>query len=1552
MASRAPPPVPGRRPPPSPSASSQSVVAINSDLAKAFSDEKKDGEQWIWIQDEVHAYLPAKRIGELFGGQIDVQLENGVRRAVPVDQTCPLDKNILSKNHEDLVLLEELTAPYILNLLKTRYSQDMIYTNIGTILISLNPYKPLPIYTPESIERYKSRGLNEMSPHVFIIADQAYRDMVDANRNQSIIISGESGAGKTEATKQALQYVAEVAGSESNVEQKILLANPILEAFGNAKTVRNNNSSRFGKYIEIFFDSNFRIIGAQVTNYLLEKVRVVLQAAQERNYHVFYQLCSGSSAEQKKRYLLDDPSKFYYLNQSKTFTAPGIDDTRDFGALQKAMNNIGIDEKESDFIFQTTSAVLHLGNLEFKEVGDRQSNLIPSPSAEWLSKFLQTPVNILNTLLTSRQLKIKGRDNTSVSLSAKDAGISRDAFAKFIYNRLFDSIVYRVNSSIATSKKKGTKSVGVLDIFGFEIFQSNSFEQLCINYTNEKLQQHFNNQIFKLEEVVYKEEGIQYNKIDFKDNQIVLDLIETRPAGIFAILDEVSKFPNGTDKQFIDEMHKKLEKNPAYSKDFKNPILFVIHHFAGDVEYESVGFLEKNKDSLSEDLLVALAQSENAQIRNLFQSEADTKARKQSLGFQFSSQLTDLMYALNSTEPHYIRCIKPNKLKEAGYFDGKMILEQLTNSGVFQAVEIRKSGFPFRLFHDEFCRRYKAFAPTLKFANPLDGVNKLLGVCKIDTTDIRIGKKRILYKAKEQKEFERLRLQALRNVILTIQRYTRGWLIRKMVRVWRIQRAELLKAMKKRDRKGIEAALGLCSGFKFEFAEIAEAYELREVLIKEEEYNAYLDKLLRKGVDENFEEYSRAFISIDEMGLMSPQAEALKQAVDGANQRRDVELQLEAALNALDEGALQNLLSQAGSLKMDKYAVVQKAKATLKKFQESRSLIDSLQSALNSGAYMKEGDTIQVNQLKSILKKIEGSQFELSYESQEYLRYAQLIVQFREMLMNCFETDDQAYWTELESFIIQNQQDLGTTPEVQKAGELLGMRNGKATIAEDLETAISQGNYAEVEYRMQQAQNLGIPKAQIPQFDRAMNIRSSVAGSHNVLAEALNCSDLEQIRSAIEYAENLNLGGNLLNQVKARFAKCQELETRAESCLDSLDRTEMKEVLEESARVKLVSPTLLKLNELLYHTSAEKFVQAQLKAAIRIGDQEKITQITIKLKDLLFEQIGDMFEFRKYPKLYSPDEFASLKRFGLTFNKDKIAGSFYSYTDIPIHTSMTRDLRTKLVTDSMTMFKTILAFMGDRENATNHLILGQEVLAKGILTPALRAEIYCQIIKQLTNNPSTASSALGWQLMLACLDCFPPSSDFENYLEMHVRSKAPDKPLYLRRLHQTMYQGAKPDIPSIDVVRDMLVGESWRSAPAIKFEEKKDVGTGTLRRKPPPPNPRSAEDQKSSTLPKSRPPLPQPVAEQADDWKSIEVRGPAPKPPPPRRGAAPQDAEIPTPQPRVQRAATVRSPTTPQPPPPQDQLEESFNSSVKLWQKAVDEKTGKTVSFVFVCLQT
>ncbi|XP_030472194.2 myosin-11 [Syzygium oleosum] len=741
----------------------------------------------VWVEDPELAWIDGQVL-KINGQELEIQATNGKKVVANLSKIYPKDMEAPAGGVDDMTKLSYLHEPGVLQNLKTRYELNEIYTYTGSILIAINPFQRLPhIYDAHMMQQYKGAPLGELSPHVFAVADVAYRAMIHEGKSNSILVSGESGAGKTETTKMLMRYLAFLGGRAATegrtVEQQVLESNPVLEAFGNAKTVRNNNSSRFGKFVEIQFDKHGRISGAAIRTYLLERSRVCQINDPERNYHCFYLLCAAPQEEIEK-YKLGNPKSFHYLNQSKCYELVGVNDAHDYLATRRAMDIVGISAKEQEAIFRVVAAILHLGNIVFSKGKEIDSSVPKDDQAKFhlnmTAELLMCDPAALEDALCKRVM-ITPEEVIKRCLDPQSATVSRDGLAKTIYSRLFDWLVDKINSSIgqdATSKSL----IGVLDIYGFESFKANSFEQFCINFTNEKLQQHFNQHVFKMEQEEYTKEEIDWSYIEFVDNQDVLDLIEKKPGGIVALLDEACMFPKSTHETFANKLYQTFKNNKRFIKPKLSRTDFTIAHYAGEVLYQSDQFLDKNKDYVVPEHQDLLSASQCSFVAGLFPplpEETSKSSKFSSIGSRFKMQLQQLMDTLNSTEPHYIRCVKPNNLLKPAIFENVNIMQQLRCGGVLEAIRISCAGYPTRRPFFDFINRFGILAPEFVEGNydEKEACKKILE--KKGLKGFQIGKTKVFLRAGQMAELDARRAEVLSNAAKTIQRRIRTHYARK-----------------------------------------------------------------------------------------------------------------------------------------------------------------------------------------------------------------------------------------------------------------------------------------------------------------------------------------------------------------------------------------------------------------------------------------------------------------------------------------------------------------------------------------------------------------------------------------------------------------------------------------------------------------------------------------------------------------------------------------------------------------------------------------------------
>ncbi|XP_029316501.1 myosin VIb isoform X1 [Cottoperca gobio] len=724
-----------------------------------------------------------------------------------MSQVFPAEDDV-NKHVEDNCTLMYLNEATLLNNVRVRYNKDHIYTYVANILIAVNPYYDIPkLYGPDAIKSYQGKSLGTLPPHVYAIADKAYRDMKVLKMSQSIIVSGESGAGKTENTKFVLRYLTTTYGSGQDIDERIVEANPLLEAFGNAKTVRNNNSSRFGKFVEIHFNEKNAVVGGFVSHYLLEKSRICMQSNDERNYHIFYRLCAGASEDIKKKLHLDSPDSFRYLNRGCTryfaskdsdkqimqnrkspehikvgaLKDPLLDDQGDFNRMCGAMKKIGLDDTEKLDLFRVVAGVLHLGNIDFEETGSSSGGCVlknqSGQTLEYCADLLGLDQGDLRISLTTRVMLTTagGAKGTviKVPLRVEQANNARDALAKAVYSRLFDHVVKRVNECFPF--ETSSNFIGVLDIAGFEYFEHNSFEQFCINYCNEKLQQFFNERILKEEQELYQREGLGVNEVHYVDNQDCIDLVEAKLVGILDILDEENRLPQASDQHFALAVHNKHKDHfrltvPRKSKltihrNLRDDEGFIVRHFAGAVCYETTRFVEKNNDALHMSLECLVSESKDRFVRELFENSntnRDSKQKAGKLGFisvgnKFKTQLNLLLEKLRSTGSSFIRCVKPNLKMVSHKFEGALILSQLQCSGMVSVLDLMQGGFPSRAPFHELYNMYKQYMPEkLTRLNPRLFCKALFKALGLNDNDFKFGLTRVFFRPGKFAEFDQI----------------------------------------------------------------------------------------------------------------------------------------------------------------------------------------------------------------------------------------------------------------------------------------------------------------------------------------------------------------------------------------------------------------------------------------------------------------------------------------------------------------------------------------------------------------------------------------------------------------------------------------------------------------------------------------------------------------------------------------------------------------------------------------------------------------------------
>jgi len=738
-----------------------------------------------------------------------------------VKLTKATKKNFDTQGVDDLVMLPKVTEEAIIENLKKRYHNDLIYTNIGPVLISVNPFRNLGNGGDAWINTYKNKFRHELPPHIYALAEETYRAMKGELENQCVIISGESGAGKTECAKMIMQYVAAVSGTGSGaieyIKSVILDSNPLLEAFGNAKTLRNNNSSRFGKYFEIKFDTHGEPCGGRITNYLLEKSRVVNPGLNERNFHIFYQLINGASEQEAQDFQLFQEDNFNYLRVSNCVQVAGIDDVQWWSETRHAMQTVGISQASQAAVFQLVAAVLHIGNIGFSEDDKGNAVVFDSRMLDLACSMLQVESFVMSSAILFRVVNTGAASRGStynVPQNVEQASFARDALAKSIYSRLFDWLIAQVNAALEKHALTSGAVIGVLDIFGFEIFDNNGFEQFCINFVNEKLQQYFIELTLKAEQEEYNQEGIQWTPIKYFNNKVVCDLIESkRPPGIFSILDDVVYTMHATagganDQKFLGKLG--AVASHLHYQGWTHG--FTIKHYAGDVSYNVEGFCDKNKDSLFQDLVEGMQSSSLPFLVSLFPENtgAAQKKRPTTAGFKIKNSCGELMKALSACSPHYVRCIKPNENKAAQDWDAQRCKHQVQYLGLYENVRVRRAGFAYRATFERFLRRYKKLSPTTWgmwgewTGDNRQGCQELLRGINVPESQWQFGKTKIFIRHPETLfHLEELLERFDYDCTVRIQNAWKRWKMRKHALEQRALAADLLRGKKERQRDSV-----------------------------------------------------------------------------------------------------------------------------------------------------------------------------------------------------------------------------------------------------------------------------------------------------------------------------------------------------------------------------------------------------------------------------------------------------------------------------------------------------------------------------------------------------------------------------------------------------------------------------------------------------------------------------------------------------------------------------------------------------------------------------
>jgi len=1470
---------------------------------------------FVWVAHENLAWVPAKIIDRTSDKEMTVRempqqapssVEPRERRRVKGKEIGPEIESTqtLTNLTHDLVQLDVVHEPAIIDLLRRRYAVDKIYTNVGDILVAVNPFKQTDLFNPSMMQKYSETGREamELAPHPYSVINGAYRAMIEDQKDQSLLISGESGAGKTVTVKVCLEFLSEIAGSDNNIEQRILAANPILEAFGNAKTIRNDNSSRFGRFMEIHFSEvDCKIVGCHTVNYLLEKSRVVDQAGDERNFHVFHYLRKQFSPEAREKYLIKDSETYNYLQQEEELH----DDAKECSKMHQALEEMGFSENECDAMFRVVAGILHLGNVEFEESGSTGSK-VKASSQKHLEGFCQllgvdeTRLAEALTMHVSQQ-----RDGLLTrAFNTKLAGDARNALARHLYNRLFEYIIKcinkallinpdagmvrtRSNRNLNAAKASKTTFIGLLDIFGFEIFEMNSFEQLCINFANEKLQQMFNRHTFTLEEQTYIEERVPFDKIEFHDSQPLLSFLGLGASGgppvrdgVLQLLDEQTAI-NGTDEKFLQQVVSRHNmKRKLFSDRCKSRTAFIVFHYAGAVEYETGGFVFKNADKLFENLETTMAASTSEKIKTIFSSVSASSTLAKTQAATFMKQLTQLEERTNLTFPRYIRCIKPNSIKSPGVFDAPSCLEQLRYAGAFEAVSIRKRGYPFRKTHKGFFTTYRCVEPmavsrkdwaAAQQASNFRKVAELLlegmvGRSVPSARDCSFGKSMVLYRAEQHRALEIQRLSVLNRAAAEIQKIMRGAYVRMHVIELRKARKQLQAAIKSRKGADLDAAIASSQNLFYKIKEAYDAEYVKEAIRLELSLEPKIASLRAKSdnADSCFDDsifneldsicsQMQKFMKRDKMAFQgNKDAKMLLTRYESFKIHRSLTNELKLVLDAVQKHTAAASLTRlvmlmesprGGKLPTKLQSFLDESAKLRKDLEREIELAKNCETACSGCAVRAGAENIDVSATQANLVSLEQAysafvaQEPISMDGKDAAKRIQWSLQLYKALHHAMQTANHAddpEWVEVEKLLGSGQSILSNENEMFlfDKGQLslisgeLALRAQVDAIIRKLGEGIQAVNDEPLAPALEQAHALNLgdhSDAEIRDVvAEAEYLLPKIRQTRSALTSAVQAVNEQQLYDALVLQGECGfgeiegmIGFESVQQARTLYTWVQNLTREARIAVKALEMEPTKIVVQGCEEIGLEIEELVILREFLALPRDTQLLR-QREAAVALQSYKRAVNLSIAHKDLLFDnESSNNFALEHFPKLKTPEEFA--KRFGITFSKYK-GNMLHWYNPMfgKIHTSLTTiepNLHTpagkSLQKAATQLFKNVFGIMGDKiyENVDS---LVTDLLSTGITVPDLVDEIYCQVMKQVTENPKFESETRGWNLMSILLATFPPSSQLENYLEYFLRRSG--RLSCVRTLHYVLLCGplvTPPSITEVAAERDPSNFDVW-----------------------------------------------------------------------------------------------------------------------------------------------
>jgi len=1351
-------------------------------------------------------------------------------KAVPLEET-----------EDDMIKLGELNDKTVLENLRHRYLADSIYTSVGDILVTVNPFKLLALYTPEVVEQYLEGG-EELPPHVFKVADLAYKQMRDLHQNQALIIAGDSGAGKTETAKLVMNFLVEsssrACGSNEEADaksaelaEKLLLANKVLEAFGNAKTSRNNNSSRFGKWTEIVFDANGQIVGGKVVQYLLEKTRVCGQAKGERNYHIFYQLLANADTYPELK--LKEAKDYHYLNQSGVTTIENVDDKENFEELLDAMSKLGFEEKHLVAIRRVLAGLLLLGNLDIvveeKANEENGSKITNMDVLEEAAALMEIDADGLHKTLLTKQL---GTFTVIlIGRSQEEAKKARDAFVQSIYSKLFSWLIGQMNIQLC-HKADGNQTyqtIGVLDIFGFECFQENSFEQLCINYCNEKLQKHFTQQIVQVELEEYKNEGIPFAEIKYKDNSVTLQLLEGKPTGIMPMIQEEMNSPGATNERLLDKLsgqHKSHERFIRAPKDFDQ---FGVKHYAGDVKYKIAQFVEKNTDDAP-----ALNTSSGEFMEDLFAMDMPgvdspsapsgggraarvTRNVKKALGVKFQGELATLLEKINSSSAHFVRCIKPNLQGKPDLIDDDLVASQLAACGIIDCIKVRASGYVGKYVKDDFVNRFACvlfLCPGVKqlkvSSTPVGKLLELMGTAVPDTG---ITKGAALLPADTWAEG------------------TTKVFLRQEVSSWMAVCRRVA-----RDRACVEIqknARGI--GARADMVHYKQVLQLLQTVGKSEDKNAIQEALkdahetLPDGVV-HMKQYTDAEAKLDFLIRQEQEIARLQEALDATSATPT-----DAHTAGINCKRLQDAVASATAFGMDaSHPMLVKCQEQLMESTKEQEALVSITTAIASGTVTRaELDAVMgtaeqlglsacaelasANNVITLMEKVDGAcaskdgdqimnvlseveaagvKFASLAQAQETLKLVMTHMESVKQLQSAASSRNMdVIKSAIASAEAQGLEDVHPQA-LAHARQVLAELEHQMKVERQLLQCMSNRDMAALEACLKEAEKVGVNQEVMKNASNLVEILQHERTALDRLSKATLASTVEslsELTEALTQATSLSLDdavecADAKARIKVLEAEKEELASKQESIDGVLADLAALNIAEHSSKLSI---------------DENKILQDCLKQAERLGMSSMAAVVMAKQTALQLEEVcaDPTSSWQHYPGMRSQTSLsggkkklrkmltskatqesaerkASLERNARQV-KPRSADADDEIEELTFSKKPLKKALTQLpnihVSSALAINRSILVFMGDRVHAYPSTA-AVDLLKFGVRSLLLANETYIQLMRQLTNNPNPMSERNGWKLLCICARSFSPSEDLLPYVTAYVENKThPDE---------------------------------------------------------------------------------------------------------------------------------------------------------------------------------